>query len=298
MSERDMERSRMDRLLPTALITGASSGIGKELARVFAANHYQLILVARDRTRLETLAAELHQRNLIPTRIEAVDLSDREAVEALISRLAADHVVVDVLVNNAGVGVEGTFLETDWAREREMLDVNVTALVRLTKAFLPQMVNRRSGRILQVASTAAFQPGPFLALYFASKSLVLAFSEALATELRGSGVTVTALCPGPTHTEFEQRLGTDSRLFSAGIPVSNSASVAKYAYSALMRGKRMAIHGFSNRVLYMLEAIAPRSFTLWFLAWAIGRKRGSRTAKAKDLAPAKPLVSPEPSDRL
>lgn len=289
----------MDRLLPTALITGASSGIGKELARVFAANHYQLILVARDRARLEALAAELHQKNLVPARVEVCDLADRQALEGLIARLESDRIVVDVLVNNAGIGVEGTFLETEWSREREMLDVNVIALVRLTKAFLPQMVNRRSGRILQVASTAAFQPGPFLALYFATKSLILAFSEALAAELWGTGVTVTALCPGPTHTEFERRLGTDSRLFKSGIPVADAASVAAYGYAALMRGKRVAIPGWSNRFLFILEMFLPRPITLRFLAWAIGRNRGSgRPSKAKDLAAAKPLVSSETRDRL
>ncbi|MBS1963519.1 MAG: SDR family oxidoreductase [Bdellovibrionales bacterium] len=275
----------MDRRHATALITGASSGIGRELARVFAENHHSLILVARDRARLDAVAAELHQRFLVPVRVEVCDLADRAALEALISRLDAEHAVIDVLVNNAGVGIEGPFAEIDWPREREMLDVNVSALVRLTKAFLPQMVNRRSGRILQVASTAAFQPGPYLSLYFATKAFVLSFSEGLSAELRGSGVTVTTLCPGPTHTEFERRLGTDSGLFDTGLPVANAAPVAAYGYAALMKGKRVAVHGTVNRVLSFFSRILPNGIVLFFLGWAIGRKvvRGDLgSAKSKD----------------
>lgn len=279
----------MDRLLATALITGASSGIGKELARVFAANHHALILVARDRARLEALATELHQKYLVPVRVEVCDLADRAALEALIAKFDAERIVVDVLVNNAGVGIEGEFAEIEWSREREMIDVNAVALVRLTKAFLPQMVNRRSGRILQVASTAAFQPGPYLSLYFATKAFVLSFSEGLGSELRGSGVTVTTLCPGPTHTEFERKLGPDSGLFDSGIPVSDAPSVAAYGYSALMRGKRVAIHGATNRALSFLSRILPNAIVLFFLRWAIGRKvmRGDlRTSKSKNFPAA------------
>lgn len=275
----------MDRRLATALITGASSGIGRELARVFAENHHALILVARDRARLEAVAAELHQKFLVPVRVEVCDLADRAALEALVTRLEAEHAVVDVLVNNAGVGIEGPFAEIEWSREREMLDVNVAALVRLTKVFLPQMVNRRSGRILQVASTAAFQPGPYLSLYFATKAFVLSFSEGLSAELRGSGVTVTALCPGPTHTEFERRLGTASGLFDSGIPVASAAPVAAYGYAALMKGKRVAVHGTVNRVLSFFSRILPNGIVLFFLGWAIGRKvvRGDLgTTKSKD----------------
>ncbi len=289
----------MDRLLPTALITGASSGIGRELARVFAENHSQLILVARDRARLETLAEELHQKFLVPTRVEVCDLADPKAVEGLIERLQAEHAVIDVLVNNAGIGVEGPFLETDGANERGMVEVNVNALVRLTKAFLPQMVARRSGKILQVASTAAFQPGPYLAVYFASKAFVLSFSEALSAELRGTGVTVTTLCPGPTHTEFERRLGPDSHVFESGIPIVDPASVAAYAYASLMRGKRVAIPGLVNRVLVFISLLMPRTIVLFFVTWAITRKRGpSRTTQAKDLASTQPLVSTKPRDRF
>jgi short-subunit dehydrogenase len=263
----------MDRNLPTVLITGASSGIGRDLARVFGENHFQLILVARDRTRLESIASEIHQNHLAPVRIEVCDLANSGAIDGLVERLRAENTVVDVLVNNAGFGVEGKFLETDWSAEREMLEVNVNALVRLTKEFLPQMVRRGSGRILQVASTAAFQPGPYLALYFATKALVLAFSEALAIELRGTGVTVTTLCPGPTRTGFEARLGPDSRIFTSGLPVANSRAVATYAYASLMRGKRVAIHGFLNRLLAQVSKHMPRTVVVLFMGWVIGRKR-------------------------
>ena len=274
----------MDRLLPTVLITGASCGIGKELARVFAENHYSLILVARDRVRLEALAQELHHLYLVPIRVEVCDLSRRDDVEALISRIQSEHVVVDVLVNNAGVGVEGAFTTTDWTRERDMIELNVSALVRLTKAFLPQMVNRRAGKILQIASTAAFQPGPYLSVYFATKAFVLSFSEAIATELRGSGVTVTAFCPGPTHTEFERRLGTDSGLFASGLPVANVRSVAEHAFAAVMRGKRVGIHGLLNRILAVLVGWSPNAFTLFLLGRALNKKPRSRSGQAKDFS--------------
>lgn len=258
--------------LPIALITGASSGIGLELARIFAARHYELILVARDRPKLDAVAAELHQKHLVPVRAEFCDLSDADALDRFIEKLGMENQVIDVLVNNAGFGVEGPFSRNDWRTEREMIDVNVVALVRLTKAILPQMLSRRNGRILQVASTAAFQPGPYLALYFASKAFVLSFSEALSTELRGTGVSVTALCPGPTHTEFAKRLGSVSNLFSSGIPIASAADVAQFGYRSLMTGKRVAIYGVLNRFLVILTRFAPGSFVLAVMARLLGKR--------------------------
>jgi uncharacterized protein len=271
----------MNRLLPTALITGASSGIGKELARVFAENHYQLVIVARDQSRLEALAAELHQKYLVPVRVEVCDLADRAQIESFIKKIESENFVVDVLVNNAGVGVEGPFTENDWSRELEMINLNITALARLTKAIIPQMVNRRSGRILQMASTAAFQPGPYLAVYFATKAFVLSFSEALTVELKGTGVSVTAFCPGLTESEFERKLGRESALFNSGLPVSSVRKVAEHAYANLMNGRRLGIHGILNRILAILVAYTPRFLTLGILSVVLSKKKrlGSRQPK-------------------
>ncbi len=272
--------------LPIVLITGASSGIGLELAHIFAARHYELILVARDRAKLERVAAELHQKYLVPVRAEVCDLSDGKALDEFIEKLGMENQVVDILVNNAGFGVEGPFSRNDWRVEREMIDVNVVALVRLTKAILPQMLARRTGRILQVSSTAAFQPGPFLALYFASKAFVLSFSEALSAELRGSGVTVTALCPGPTHTEFAKRLGTVSSLFSSGIPIANATAVAEFGYRSLMSGKRVAVYGVLNRALVHLTRFTPGAFVLAVMARLLGKRPPSGPGHSKNLPSA------------
>lgn len=247
----------------TVLITGASSGIGLELARIFAEQHYTLILVARDRVALEALAAELHHQFLVKVKVEVCDLSNRAMLEEMIERFKREHQVIDILVNNAGFGVQGAFSESDWAMERSMLDVNIFALVRLTKAFLPQMVSRRSGRILQMSSLAAYQPGPFYSLYFASKAFVLSFSDAVGAELRGTGVTITTVCPGPTRTGFEKRLGPNPTLFASGVPIAEPAKVARFAYDALMAGRRLAIPGLTNRLLKWLYALIPQWFALF-----------------------------------
>ncbi len=256
----------------TVLITGASSGIGRDLARLFAGEHYSLILVARDRAALEAVADELHRQFLVKAVVIACDLADRNALEAMITGLVRENTVVDVLVNNAGFGMEGPFSETDWASEQLMIDLNIHAVVRLTKAFLPQMISRNSGKILQLGSTAAFQPGPFYSIYFASKAFILSFSDALSAELRGTGVTITTVCPGPTHTGFERRLGPHSALFSNGIPISNSTVVASAAFNALMQGRRSIIPGIANRVLRFISTHAPRSFVLWVMAQILKKK--------------------------
>src|SRR5579872_5627834 len=189
----------------TALITGASEGIGADIARLCAADGYDVILVARRASLLAELAADLSHSQGIAARALPVDLADPAAPEVIFEQTRADN--VELLINNAGFGIRGPFVETDWDAESRLLQVNVIALMRLTKLYLPGMVRRRSGRILNVASTAAFVPGPFMALYYASKACVFSFSLALASELRGSGVTVTALCPGPTRTGFFKAAG-------------------------------------------------------------------------------------------
>jgi short-subunit dehydrogenase len=244
---------------PTALVTGASSGIGRELALLLARNGHDLVLVARRQAELDALAAELSAAQGTTSLVVPADLSTVESVPAISEAVQAAGVTVDVLVNNAGLGGHGRFSETDTASDEQQLSVNILALTRLTKAFLPAMVTRRRGRILNVASTAAFQPGPYMAIYYASKAYVLSFTEALAEELRGTGVTATALCPGAVRTDFFEvaALGRNSRLErSAG--TLNADVVAQAGYDAMMHGKPMVIPGVTNRIGMESLRIAPR----------------------------------------
>jgi len=242
----------------TALITGASSGIGRDLAMVFAEHGYDLILVARNEARLNEVGANLERRHGIRATVLAMDLSDPEAPARIASRLSVEGRRPGVLVNNAGFGVHGPFARTDAGQELRMIQVNVTALVHLTKLVLPGMIERRAGRILNVASTAAFQPGPFMAVYYATKAFVLSFSEALASELLGSGVTVTALCPGPTRTAFQAsaRMGP-TRLDASGL-VMESEPVARAGFEGAMKGKTVVIPGLKNRLLAETVRFLPR----------------------------------------
>lgn len=244
--------------VPTALITGASSGIGRELARCFARDRRDVVLVARSEDKLEELAVELQQAHGVTARVLPSDLSREEAPREIFERLESEGVAIEYLVNNAGFGSYGPFAETGWDRESQMIRVNVAALTHLTKLFLPPMLRRRSGKILNVASTAAFQPGPLMAVYFATKAYVLSFSEAVAAEARGSGVTVTALCPGPTWSGFGAAAEMEhSGLFARpGIPTS--AAVAAYGYRAMRRGKRVAVQGLLNKTLAASVRFTPR----------------------------------------
>jgi short-subunit dehydrogenase len=241
----------------TALITGASGGIGYELALLFAQDRFDCILVARSRDKLTELAARLESEYRVKTLVIAKDLSRPAAVDEIYEEITAVPMQVDVLVNNAGYPVFGLFVETDLQAELEMLQVNVIALTALTKLFLKGMVERRSGRILNLASTASFVPGPLMAVYYASKSYVLSFSEALANELRGTGVTVTALAPGPTRTGFQKRgVMEDSRLVQGQI--ADAASVALAGYRGLMAGKTLVIPGFTNKLVPWVARVSPR----------------------------------------
>jgi uncharacterized protein len=242
---------------PTALITGASGGIGEQLARLFAAHRYDLVLVARSADKLQSLCAELARAHGIQARSLAADLADPGAPPQLFEAL--QPVAIDVLVNNAGFGARGAYAELDYQVEARMIQVNVAALAHLTRLFLPGMLARRNGKILNVASTAAYVPGPFMAVYYASKAFVLSFSEALSEEVQGSGVTVTALIPGPTETNFAATAGTqDSRLFRTA-SVMSAAAVARVGFDGLMAGKRVAIAGASNRLTVFSTRLAPRA---------------------------------------
>lgn len=236
-----------------ALITGASGGIGLELARIFAREHYDVVLVARNQTRLEEIAGELRSNHHESVEVIAKDLSLPDAVADI--RLRAGH--VDILVNNAAFGLYGKFADFSAEDDLSLMHLNMDALVLLTQAFLPAMIQAGSGRILNVASTAAFQPGPLMALYYASKAFVLHFSEALANELEGTGVTVTTLCPGPTETGFQARAEMEeSRLMKMGM--MSAKAVAEAGYSGLMAGKTIVIPGFRNRFTALSVRFAPR----------------------------------------
>ena len=242
---------------PLALITGASLGIGRELARVFAKNGYDLLLVSRRADALEAVAGRLEGEFGIKAAALAVDLSLPDGPQMIADHCSNEKLIVEVLVNNAGIGFGGEFGESDVSRQMKIIHVNIAALTELTGLFLPQMLLRRSGRILNVASTAAFQPGPLMAVYYASKAYVLSFSEALAEELRNTGVTVTALCPGPTKTGFAASADIEStRLFNSVI--ADAASVAEFGYQATMEGKRVAIPGVMNKLVAQSNRIAPR----------------------------------------
>ena len=241
----------------TAIVTGASSGIGKELAKLAAAEGYDLILVARRQERLDALARELSVAHGVSARVIPGDLADPGGPKRIVQEIEKEKLDVDVLVNNAGLGVYGRFWKTDLARQLEVIQVNVAALTELTGRILPAMISRRRGRIVNVASTAAFQPGPYMSVYYATKAYVLSFSEALAEELRGTGVTVTALCPGLTTTEFQERAGIEGGLFPAPF-VMDAAAVARAGWKAARRGKRVVIPGLGNKLLKEAVRFAPR----------------------------------------
>lgn len=243
----------------TALVTGASSGIGAELALALAARGYAVVLTGRNEAALQALAARIPGAQIV-----VAELARPEGTQAILDFIARRGLVIDVLVNNAGLGSGGAFIVNDAARLEETVQVNVAALTRLARALLPGMVARKRGRVLNVASTAAFQPGPGMAVYYASKAYVLSLSEALAAETAGTGVTVTCLCPGPTQTAFVGKAKLDNaRLFKSGLlPVADAASVARYGIAAMEAGKRVAIPGLRNRLAARSAAFTPRVIAL------------------------------------
>ena len=246
----------------TALVTGASYGIGLDLAECFARDGYDLVLAARTEATLKLEAERLAKQYGVDAVPIAVDLGVHGAGHRLADEVRARGLTVDVLVNNAGYGIAGAFAGSDEAAELGMIDLNVRALVELTHAFWPQMLERRRGGVLNVASTAAFQPGPLMAVYYASKAFVLSFSEALWREAQGSGVHVSCLCPGPTASRFRERAGTGkTRLSTLGTPVT-SMSVAEAGYRAFQQNQRVLITGTRNRIMAGLVPYLPRRIVL------------------------------------
>ena len=242
----------------TVLVTGASSGIGLELARCFAADRSRLVLVARNTAALETLAGELRREHDIPVEVVTADLAKAEAPWQIFDQLQQQGVAVDVLVNNAGFGLHGSFAELPLPRQLEIIQVNNAALVALTGCFLPVMLRRRRGGILNVGSVAGFLPGPNMAIYYASKAFVQSFSEALFEELRGTGVSVTNLCPGPTESNFSQvaRSYQTRELQAAKM---SAAAVAANGHRAFRESRCIAIPGAKNRLLVQLASWLPRA---------------------------------------
>jgi hypothetical protein len=241
-----------------ALITGASGGIGEDLARLVAAGGRDVILLARSAPKLQTLADELSRAHQISATVLSVDLSAPGAADEVARTLAERRLAIDVLINNAGFGTHGDFAREDPAEQSRMLQVNVVALTMLTRLLLPAMIERRRGRVLNVASTAAFQPGPLMAVYYASKAYVLSLSLALSEETAGTGVTVTCLCPGPTRTGFQDRAQMGkSRLFSV-TSLMSSADVARAGYDAMMNGRALIVPGVANRIGAQSMRFVPR----------------------------------------
>lgn len=240
----------------TALITGASLGIGYEMAKIFAKNNYDLVLVARSADKLNALANELTN---VKTTVITKDLSVAGSGQEIFNELKSKNIQVDVLINNAGFGDFGFFHEADLATQLKMIDLNIRSLTELTHLFGKPMVERKSGKIMNVASTAAFQPGPRFNVYYATKHFVLAFSEGLANEWKDFGVTVTALCPGPTESGFQEAAKMGVSEFLKNFKMPSSYEVALYGYESLMKGKVVAVHGTMNRIAATSVSFLPRS---------------------------------------
>src|SRR4051812_14268121 len=246
----------------TALVTGGSAGIGLELAKVLARNGYDLVLVSRTRDALEAAAGQIEGKHDVKAHVFAADLRRREAPESIFDFLHNENIPIEILVNNAGFGLGGEFADTELTRELEMIQVNIAALTHLTKLFLPAMIKAKSGRVLNIASTAAFQPGPLMAVYYASKAYVLSFSEAIASELNRTGVKVTALCPGPTDTEFQKRAGVETAPAFQGPIMMDSMTVARIGYRGMIAGKRVVIAGVRNKIMAGMSHFTPRPIVL------------------------------------
>ncbi|HZQ94983.1 MAG TPA: SDR family oxidoreductase [Candidatus Sulfotelmatobacter sp.] len=251
---------------PTVLLTGASGGIGYEFAKLFARDHYNLVLVARGADKLAR-AADALQAYGVPVKTIALDLSEAPAPKFLFDQLQREAVAVDILINNAGFGAFGEFAQMRHQEILGQINLNITALTQLTRLFVQPMLSRGGGRIMNVASTAGFQPGPLMAVYYASKAYVISFSEAIANELSGSGVTVTCFCPGATHTGFAARAGNDkSRLFKK-LGAMSAEKVALDGYQAVMAGRTLAISGMHNWISAQSTRFAPRKLVTAVSRW-------------------------------
>jgi uncharacterized protein len=262
---------------PLAIVTGASEGLGRALAALYAADGFDVVLVARRETLLAALAAELATRFGVEARPVPCDLASREACARLVQALEPERGRVAALVNNAGLGSLGRFVETPLDRELQQVDVNVTALTALTRGILPWLVANGRGHVMNIASVAGFQPGPLMAVYYATKAYVLSLSEALSVEVAGTGVTVTAVCPGPVPTGFQRVSGAPTGAAPGGAPSMDAGRVARIAYDGTRAGRRVVIPGFRNRIAAFLGRHLPRAIT----STAVRRIQEGRLATAR-----------------
>lgn len=250
----------------TALITGASGGIGREFAKIYAREGYDLVLVARTEGKLFRLKNKLEDTYGVTAHVFACDLSKKDAAYEVFNFTLENKIDIDVLVNNAGFGDFGHFSDVDWEKQYSLVQVNIVALMQLTRCYLPLMIKRGKGKILNMSSVAAFCAGPDMSLYYASKAFVRSFSEAVAQEVKGTGVTVTAICPGPTSTGFEKAAGMkNSKMFTFFRPAS-AADVAEAGYRAAEKGKVLLYYGLPTKLMNIGARILPRSVTRRFAA--------------------------------
>ncbi len=263
------------KLEKTALITGASSGIGYELATLFAQDGHSLILVARREDRLKAIQTELTEKFGVSIQIIPIDLTKPNASQQLFEKIQDQP--ISFLVNNAGFGNFDPFVHIKLEKDYQLLQLNIIALTELTKLCLPQMLKQKHGKILNVSSISAFQPGPYMATYFASKAYVLSFSQALAYELKGSGISVTCLCPGPTKTEFHAKAKMqNSRIFQS--QMMSAKKVAEIGYHAMLRGKRVVIPGLINKILIFLTRFAPYRLATTVSGFLIQNRRPKKNS--------------------
>jgi len=255
----------------TALITGASNGIGLELAKIHASKGGDLVLVARNKSKLDEIKTELEKQYKVSVHIISKDLSLTNAAQEVYSETIKENIQIDYLINNAGFGDFGMFAETDWNKELQMINLNITTLTHFTKLYLKDMIKRNSGKIMNVASTAAFQSGPTMAVYFATKAYVLSFTEAVSNEVSDKGITITALCPGATETGFQAAGGMEESNLFKGKKLPTAKQVADYGYKSMMKGKTVAIHGMMNYIMSNSVRFTPRSLVVKITRKIIGK---------------------------
>lgn len=241
------------------LITGASSGIGYELAKICASNNHNLVLIARSTDKLTELKLQLEHQFPIQIYLITKNLALSSAATEIYDELQSQHIQVDILANNAGFGNYGLFQNTDWQIENQMIHLNILTLTHLTNLFLPHMLENKSGKILNVASIAAFLPGPYMAIYYATKAFVLSLSEALSEELHGTGITVTCLCPGPTASGFQKAANAENTKLFKNRTMPSSQKIAQFAYTELMKGTRVAVYGYINKITTITLGLLPRN---------------------------------------
>jgi short-subunit dehydrogenase len=255
----------------TALITGASNGIGLELAKIHASKGGDLVLVARNKSKLDEIKTELEKQYKVSVYVISKDLSLTNAAQEIYNETIKENIQVDYLINNAGFGDFGMFVETDWNKELQMINLNITTLTHFTKLYLQDMIKRNSGKIMNVASTAAFQSGPTMAVYFATKAYVLSFTEAVSNEVSDKGITVTALCPGATETGFQTAGGMEESNLFKGKKLPTAKQVADYGYTSMMKGKTVAIHGMMNYIMSNSVRFTPRALVVKITRKIIGK---------------------------